>query len=134
MSVREMKRAAGIVATTVGLGLIAAGVVGWEAMRYPDVPAGGSKQAQVVVEKGISLREIGRRLHERGIIDHPSWFTFYGNERGIAQKVKAGRYSFASSMTPRQVLDKLVEGVPLEEAAVTLPEGKNLLQVGELLV
>jgi UPF0755 protein len=86
-----------------------------------------------VVEKGTSLREIARRLHERGILSHPSWFTFYGNERGLAQKIKAGKYTFASSETPRQVLDKLVEGVPLEETAVTLPEGKNLLQVAELL-
>src|SRR6185436_8266247 len=106
---------------------------GWEAVRYPDLPLGGNVQAQVIVEKGISLREIARRLSERKIIAHPSWFTFYGNERGIAQKVKAGRYSFASSMSPRQVLDKLVEGVPLEETPVTIPEGKNLLQVAELL-
>jgi UPF0755 protein len=128
-----MKRAAKVVIFTVGISLIVAGKLGWDLSKYPDLPAGGDKQAQVVVEKGISLREIGRRLHERGIINHPSWFTFYGNERGIAQKVKAGRYTFASSMTPRQVLDKLVEGVPLEETAVTLPEGKNLLQLGEIL-
>jgi UPF0755 protein len=128
-----MKRAAVIVATTVALFLLVVGVVAWEAVRYPDRAVGGNVQAQVIVEKGISLKEIARRLQERGIIAHPRWFTFYGNERGIAQKVKAGRYTFASSMSPRQVLDKLVEGVPLEEAAVTLPEGKNLLQVAELL-
>jgi UPF0755 protein len=121
------------VATTVGLFLLVVGVIAWQAVRYPDQALGGNVQAQIVVEKGISLREIGRRLKERGIITHPTWFTFYGNERGLAQKVKAGRYTFASSMSPRQVLEKLVEGVPIEEAAVTLPEGKNLLQVAELL-
>jgi UPF0755 protein len=128
-----MKRAALIVAVTVGLFLTAVGAIAWEAVRYPDQPLGGNREAQVIVEKGISLREIARRLEERKIIAHPSWFTFYGNERGIAQKVKAGRYTFASSMSPRQVLDKLVEGVPQEETAVTVPEGKNLIQVAELL-
>jgi UPF0755 protein len=128
-----MKRAGIIVATTVGLFLLAVGVMAWEAVHYPERPRGGAAQAQVIVEKGISLREIARRLHERNIIDHPTWFTFYGNERGLAQKVKAGRYTFSASQSPRELLDKLVEGVPLEETAVTLPEGKNLLQIAELL-
>ncbi len=131
-----MKRAAIIVAGTTGAFLLGVGIFAWRAVGYPDrarQTEGTPRQAQVVVEKGTSLREIARRLNERGIIEHPSWFTLYGNERGIAQKVKAGRYTFASNQTPRQVLDKLVEGVPLEETAVTLPEGKNLLQVAELL-
>jgi UPF0755 protein len=128
-----MKRAAAIVATTVGVFLLVVGILAWEAFRYPDRAVGGDTKVQLVVERGISLREIARRLHERGIIRRPSWFTFYGNERGLAQKVKAGRYTFVSNMSPRQVLDKLVEGVPLEETPVTLPEGKNLLQVAEIL-
>jgi UPF0755 protein len=128
-----MKRAGLIVAVTVGAFLLVVGVLAWQAVRYPETAVGGSTQATVIVEKGISLREIARRLQERGIIKHPTWFTFYGNERGLAQKVKAGRYTFSSAMSPRDVLDKLVEGVPLEETAVTLPEGKNLLQVAELL-
>jgi UPF0755 protein len=128
-----MKRAAQIVGGTVGLFVLVAGVIAWWAVRYPDRPAGGNKQAQIVVERGTSLHEIARRLKARGIIDHPSWFAFYGNERGLAQKVKAGQYTFSASMSPREVLQKLVQGVPVEERTVTLPEGKNLVQVAELL-
>src|SRR5258706_9907252 len=51
----------------------------------------------------------------------------------MSQKIRAGHYAFSSAMTPKQVLDRLVEGVPVEELAVTLPEGKNLVQVAELL-
>ena len=36
-------------------------------------------------------------------------------------------------MSPRELLDRLVEGVPVEEIAVTIPEGKNMIQVAELL-
>jgi UPF0755 protein len=127
-----MRRAAVVVAMTVAVGLAAAGVVGWQALHYPDTAVGGGREAKIVVERGTSLKEIARRLADRHIIAHPSWFSFYGNERGVSQKIRAGQYTFASSMTPKQVLDRLVEGVPVEETAVTLPEGKNLIQVAEL--
>jgi UPF0755 protein len=127
------KRAAGIVGTTVAVLLLVVGVLGWQAYRYPDTPAGADKRsAQLIVERGTSLGEIARRLADRGLIRHPSWFRFYANERGLAQKIKAGQYSFDSGMTPKHILDLLIEGVPIEEVAVTLPEGKNLVQIAQL--
>jgi UPF0755 protein len=128
-----MKRATMIVVGTAVLFLVIASALVWQASRYPDMPAGGNRAARITVEKGTTLGEIARRLAANGIIDHPSWFRFYGNERGVAQKIRAGQYSFSSSMSPKQLLDKLVEGVPVEEVSVTIPEGKNLLQVAELL-
>jgi peptidoglycan lytic transglycosylase G len=136
MSVQDMKKAALIVTTTVVLFLAVVGGLALVALRYPEhaVGAGASpREARIIVDKGMTLGEIARRLADKGIIDHPSWFRFYANERGLAQKIRAGQYSFSSAMSPRQLLDKLVEGVPVEEVAVTLPEGKNLLQVAELL-
>src|SRR4051794_30170006 len=81
----------------------------------------------------MTLGEISKRLAGAGLIDHPSWFRFYANERGLAQKIRAGQYTFTSQMSPKMVLDKLVEGVPVEELSVTIPEGKNLVQIAELL-
>ena len=133
MGAKEMKRAAKIVSSTALLMLVVGGVLAWKALRYADTPAGGQHEAKITVEKGTSLGEIAKRLAAKHIIDYPSWFRFYANERGLAQKIRAGQYPLSSSMTPRQVLDKLVEGVPVEEVAVTIPEGKNLLQVAELL-
>jgi UPF0755 protein len=108
--------------------------VAYTAYRYPNRRARGgpAKQAKIVVERGIPLGEIARRLADRGIIDHPSWFRFYANERGLSQKIRAGQYTFSTDMTPAEVLARLVEGVPIEEIAVTVPEGKNLLQVAEI--
>jgi UPF0755 protein len=128
-----MKRAAWIVVSTLGLCLIATGILVRTAIVYPDTAKGGAHEAKVVVERGAALGEIARRLEAAGVIAHPSWFRFYANERGMAQKIKAGQYTLSSSQTPRQILDKLVEGVPLEEISVTIPEGKNLLEVAERL-
>ncbi len=133
MSVAAQRKAAVIVALTVSVFLGAAAVVGYSALRYPTTPVPGEqREAKVIVERGTSLHEIARRLAERGLIRHPSWFRFYANERGLSQKVKAGQYTFSSTMSPAEILDRLIEGVPVEEVAVTVPEGKNLREVAEI--
>ncbi len=134
MAARDMRRAAKVVLSTAFLVIVALAVIAWKVTRYPNVAAGGPhREARLKVEKGTTLGEIARRLADKGVIDHPSWFRFYANERGLSQKIRAGQYSFANTMSPREVLDKLVEGVPVEEVSVTIPEGKNLEQVAALL-
>lgn len=129
-----MKRAAQVVAGTVALFLLIGAALVWEALRYPerrpDLPA---REAKVTIDRGMTLGAITRRLANEGLIDHPSWFRFYVNERGLAQKIRAGQYTLKSTMTPRELVARLVEGVPVQEVSVTLPEGKNLVQVAELL-
>jgi UPF0755 protein len=134
LSVGEQKQAAKIVSLTVLVFLAIAAGVTWQVLRYPDShPSGTAREAQLTVEKGMTLGEISRRLADRRLIDHPSWFRFYANERGLAQKIRAGQYTLSSSMSPKQLLDRLVEGVPVEEVTVTIPEGKNMIEVAERL-
>ena len=133
MSVADQKKAALVVGVTLAVLFGIAGTVAWQALSYPSrAMPGPPVEAKLIVERGTSLAEIARRLAERGLISHPSWFRFYANERGLSQKVKAGQFVLSSSMTPAEILARLIEGVPVEEVAVTLPEGKNLVQVAEL--
>src|SRR5581483_9758463 len=122
MAVEHMKRAALVVVSTAGIFALMVGGLIWTAIRYPDAPAGGTKSMRIVVEKGMPLGEIAKKLHEGGVLDHPSWFKLYANERGLAQKIRAGAYTFTAQLSPRQLLEKLVEGVPVEEVSVTIPE------------
>jgi UPF0755 protein len=119
--------------TVVGFLLIVAALA-WVVLHYPerrpDVPA---RQAKVTIGHGMSLAAVTRRLADEGLIDHPSWFRFYVNQRGLAQKIRAGQYTLSSTMTPKELVERLVEGVPVHEVSVTLPEGKNLVQVADLL-
>jgi UPF0755 protein len=133
VSVVAQRKAARIVLLTVLAFVGATLALGWQAARYPNTPVPGPRvEAKIIVEHGTSLAKLANRLAEHGLIRHPSWFRFYANERGLSQKVKAGQYTLASSMTPSEILDRLIEGVPIEEVTVTLPEGKNLVQVAEL--
>src|SRR6059058_991870 len=119
MSVAEQKSAAKIVTVTVLVFAALVGGLAWQAIRYPDAsPGGPSHEAKLTIEKGMTLDAIARRLAAAGLIDHPSWFRFYANERGLAQKIRAGHYTLTSKMSPKQLLDRLVEGVPVEEVAV----------------
>jgi UPF0755 protein len=72
-------------------------------------------------------------LSEAGVIAHPTLFRFYANHWGSAGKIKAGRYTLSRKMTPRQMIGELVKGAKEEEVEVTIPEGKNLVDVGQLL-
>ena len=127
--------AAVIVALTVGSFVLVLGYAVWRAMRYPDRPGplSGPAEAKIVIVKGMSLAEIAHLLADKDLVYHPEWFRFYANERGVASKVRAGAYSLSARMTPRQILDVLVSGAREPEVPVTIPEGKNLLEVARLL-
>jgi UPF0755 protein len=127
--------AALIVFLIVGSFLGTVGYFTWQALRYPDRPgpASGPSGVKVVVVKGMSLAEIAHMLGDRGLVYHPEWFRFYANERGVAQKIRAGAYTLSASMTPRQILDVLLSGAREPEVPVTIPEGKHMLDVARLL-
>jgi UPF0755 protein len=127
--------AAFIVTLTVGSFLGVVGYFTWQALRYPDRPgpALGPGSSKIVIAKGMSLADIARTLGERDLVRHPEWFRFYANERGVAAKIRAGAYTLSAHMTPRQILDVLLSGAREPEVPVTIPEGKNMLDVARLL-
>lgn len=105
------------------------------AVRYPKKPhrPGDTRAVSLVVSRGMTPTQIARSLAESDVLDHPKWFNIYATERGDASKVRPGRYSFRPEMTPKDILDALITGVPDEEVALTIPEGKNILEVAQLL-
>jgi UPF0755 protein len=50
----------------------------------------------------------------------------------VAGRFKAGRYVIFAPATPKQMLEVLVKGAADELVAVTIPPGKNLLEVAEI--
>jgi UPF0755 protein len=124
-----------IVGGTMLAFVVAVTSIGYLAWRYPHRPrsAGDKTATRLVVARGENPATIGRALFQKGLIDHPSWFKIYATERGDAQKIRPGQYSFSPSMAPAEILDALVAGMPEEEVAVTIPEGKNIVEVAGLL-
>jgi UPF0755 protein len=134
MSRKTFRTALIIVVATLGL-LVAVG--GWFALQISDYPntrhGGKGREIKVTIDRGMSFPKIANRLAQQGVIDHPTWFRIYGMRRGATTAVKTGDYVLADNMTPREVLDKLIEGVKEVTVSVTLPEGKNMLELFELI-
>jgi UPF0755 protein len=119
----------------MGIGLAAFAVAAFVVLGYPRAPHRRDDQrvVKVVIARGMNSGAIARTLAEHDLLDHPSWFRIYVNEQGAARRIRAGQYQLRPSMTPRQLLDTLLAGAPEEEVPVTIPEGRNILEVARLL-
>ena len=135
VSRQHQRRAAAIVGATVLVALAGLAFAAFTAWSYPRRPhrAGDARPVKLIIGRGMSAGQIAQALAEQQLIARPAWFRFYATERGAAQKIKPGQYTLTAGQSPSQILDALVAGIPDEEVTVTIPEGKNLLEVAALL-
>jgi UPF0755 protein len=81
----------------------------------------------------MSFPRIAQLLEDSGVIDRPRWFRLYAMHRGVTTLVRSGDYVLRDNMTPREVLDELLEGVKDVTVRVTIPEGLHMLEVFALI-
>jgi len=131
---KSMKRALVVFTVTTTVALIALVIVASTAWRYGDRPS-GTAHGRVAVEipAGASAGEVASRLHAAGLIGNPTIFRLYAGQRGVAGRFKAGRYEINAPAPPKLILDTLVKGVADELVTVVIPEGKNLIEIAEIL-
>ena len=86
----------------------------------------------VIIPAGKSFHDIARILEENGIIRDRRSFYLLARIEGAVSKVKAGEYEVHTAMVPSAVLSKLVRGEVIQYP-VTIPEGYNIYQIGEIL-
>jgi len=129
-----MRKAFKVFLVTTLLGLGAVGVVLWKTVRYPDEPSG---YAMGVVEfdvpKGAGAQQVSELLADKGLLQRPAIFRLYAGQRGVASRFKAGHYRIQAPATPRQLLEAMIKGSADELVAVTIPPGKTILDVAEIL-
>lgn len=102
--------------------------------RYPDRPAQASgSPVTLTIPRGAAFPQVVKLLEQAGLIKSPMAFRIYANYKGEASKVRAGVYKLSTSITPRVLLNTLVHGVPAPTVTATIPEGKNMLEIAELL-
>jgi len=134
LSVKTMRRAFVIFLATAVVLVIAVVWLYRYAVRYPDRPlAGSGKPISVNIPHGSSFPKVVKILEQRGLVSTGAAFRVFANYKGLASKVRAGSYTFKPDITPRSLLDILVHGVPAPTIKVLIPEGKNMLEVAEIL-
>lgn len=128
------RRAFRVFLLTAALGLLVFAAVVYKAISYPDRASGTARgQVEVEIPRGAGALKVSELLADAGLIDRPSLFRLYAGQRGAANRFRPGHYKFQAPATPRQLIDLIVKGVADELVAVTIPEGKNMVEIAEIL-
>jgi len=128
-----MKRALIVFLCSTILGILVVGWVAFAAWRYGDKPSGSARgRVELEIPKGVTAVEVASILNKAGLIDRPTIFRLYAGQRGAANRFKAGHYVIFAPATPKQMLDVLVKGAADELVSVTVPPGKNIVEVAEI--
>ena len=120
--------------------LVAATLIGLrvydQLVEYPTRPGRGDAAAIALeVPRGASFPQVLTQLVAAGVVpeDESLYFKLFVLHRGAASKVTAGAHSFRGDMTPEEILAELVRAQRSEEVRVTVPEGRNILEVADIL-
>jgi len=101
--------------------------------QYFVQPADRAGAEQVLlIEDGMSLRQVAGILEEKGIIKNKTFFLLWARLKGYGKIIKSGEYSLSPAMAPVKIFDILTRGTIITHP-VTFPEGFSAEQIGETL-
>jgi len=123
-----------LLALVVVVGAGAAGAWLYVVGFWAELPhAGRGEEVIVEVPRGTGPRRLARALAERGVVGDPWRFELLVRARRAAGRIRAGRYLLRDDLTPAQVLGRVARVGAGGALRVTLPEGKTLQQVADIL-
>lgn len=91
----------GVVAATGAAG-------GWWWLQRPLALA--APTVELSIETGTSPRGVAAGWVDAGVRTHPEWLYQWFRWSGQARRIRAGSYLIEAGTTPRQLLDKMVQG------------------------
>ena len=111
------------------LALAGGGVGVWWVGRVVELPPGG---IELEVEPGMGARQVAAVVVQAGVpLDADALYVWF-RVSGQSRRILAGSYGFESSLTPWQLLARLI-GSDVSMRNVTLVEGWNFRQVRQAL-
>lgn len=118
---------AAAVATLAGIAFY-----GWQAFYAPGPTAREGTETVVLLEPGLGLKAIAKRLADAGVVrdDTFFWANVYANDKASA--LKAGEYAFPSGATMEQVMNIIVEGKSILHK-LTVAEGLTSAMIVKLV-
>jgi len=111
------------------LALVGGGVGVWWVGRVVELPPGG---IELEVEPGMGARQVAAVVVHAGVpLDADALYVWF-RVSGQSRRILAGSYGFETSLTPWQLLARLI-GSDVSMRTVTLVEGWNFRQVRQAL-
>ncbi len=87
---------------------------------------------EFTIRPGMGFSRVNHKLQQQGLIDNTRIFHYYTKYTDRLDKLKAGTYNIPSGTNMMDILTILTEGIPIL-TKVTIPEGKNMFEIGKLL-
>ncbi|MBN1354871.1 endolytic transglycosylase MltG [bacterium] len=88
----------------------------------------GGESRKIEITRGMSLRETAELLYRTNLISHPLTLIMAGRWLDRSGRIQTGEYCLSPAMTPREILDKLIEGTVVQYR-FTVPEGLTVRQI-----
>jgi UPF0755 protein len=130
---KGLKRIKIIVAITMLLLIFIAVGVYLHIIISADKPANTEPvQHVVIVKPGQGFLAFSQRLHKAGIINNLNKFKLFAYIKGYEKRIKAGEYLLSSAMSPKEILEIVVNG-KVRLHRLTVPEGYNLRQIARIV-
>jgi len=115
--------------------VVALGVAAYQAIRWAEGPAIPTEEHPpskvVVIPDGSTFQQVAALLESEQLIKSSSVFVLFGKSQSADRKVHAGEYELNPSMTPAEILSKLLNGQVLLHP-LTIPEGLTITQIADL--
>jgi UPF0755 protein len=125
-----MRKKLGIILSSlIVAGICTVGVLYMHLMSWADRPSGAAALEKLfTVSPGQGLKQTAASLKQEGLVSDALRFTILTRLDKKDKLLKAGEYFFSTTMTPREILDQMVEG-RVHLYRLTIPEGYNLVQI-----
>ena len=91
----------------------------------------GGKNTTFTISPGEGFSQINYRLAKQELIPNARLFHYYAKYHDSLHKFKAGTYQIKTDYHMGDIFETLTKGTPLL-TSVTIPEGKNMFEVGKI--
>ncbi|WP_321367725.1 endolytic transglycosylase MltG [uncultured Desulfuromusa sp.] len=91
-------------------------------------PQSPEKLVQIQIQSGTGLNKVASELQATGVIRSALALKLLARWNHQSGKIQAGNYQFKNPASPREILDRLIQG-DVEKVSLTIPEGFTLQQI-----
>ena len=117
------------------LGALAiSGFAGYVFHIYNSPIKGNSPESSsiILIPRGSTFNYVTSLIRENGLQPYPRLYRYLAKELKVHTRVQAGEFEIRHSWNTHQLLEHLVSGKSIRHK-VTIPEGKNFVQIAERL-
>ena len=95
-------------------------------------PTGLADPQKIVIRSGMTVRQIGQLLRDRGLIRNVRFFALMAKLSGLEGRLEAGEYRLNGRNTAYRTMLRLTRGGAMTKN-VTIPEGRTLRETAAIL-